>query len=368
MLETDYMKLALKLARKGCGFVSPNPMVGAVIVKDDEIIGQGYHEKYGQLHAERNALLSCEKSPKGATIYVTLEPCCHYGKTPPCTEAIIQSGITRVVIGSADPNPLVTGKGVEVLRKNNIEVVENILKEECDKLNQVFFHYIKTGLPLVVMKYAMTMDGKIATYTGESKWITGEIARRRVQKDRHRLSAIMVGVATIIADNPLLTCRLENSNNPIRIICDTNLRTPLNSQIVITAKEVPTIIATSCKDLEKHKPYGDAGCKIIVVDKKGDHIDLNLLMERLGEEKIDSILLEGGSTLNWSALESKIVSKVQAYISPKIFGGTDSKTPVDGPGVRNPNDSFLLKNSRMIEVGEDILIESEVDYNVHGNC
>lgn len=367
MIDIEYMKLALDLAKKGCGFVSPNPMVGAVIVKNNKIIGQGWHEGWGGPHAEANALLDCKKDPEGGTIYVTLEPCCHYGKTSPCTEAIIESGIKRVVIGSLDPNPLVAGKSVDILRKHNIEVVENILKEECDQLNEVFFHYIKTGLPLVVMKYAMTMDGKIATYTGKSKWITGEIARQRVQEDRQKLSGIMVGVNTVLADDPLLTCRLDKGRNPIRIICDTHMRTPLTSQIVLTSKDVPTILATSCKDMERHKAYMDAGCNIMVIPQKQNHIDLKLLMVRLGEKKIDSLLLEGGGTLNWSALESGIVNKVQAYIAPKLFGGVKSKTPVQGLGVERPDSSFSLRNSQITKLGEDFLIESEVVYNVHRN-
>jgi diaminohydroxyphosphoribosylaminopyrimidine deaminase/5-amino-6-(5-phosphoribosylamino)uracil reductase len=223
------MRIALQLAEKGCGWVNPNPLVGAVIVKDGEIIGRRFHEKYGKAHAERNAIASCIKSPKGATLYATLEPCCHHGTNPPCTDAIIESGIKRVVIGSSDPNPLVRGKGVAIMRRHGIEVVEGVLKEECDKLNQVFFHYIQRKKPYVIMKYAMTMDGKIATYTGESKWITGEAARQRVHEDRHRYSGIMVGVGTVLADNPLLTCRMEGGKNPLRIICDTRLRTPINA-------------------------------------------------------------------------------------------------------------------------------------------
>lgn len=368
MRDTRYMKRALELAKKGCGYTNPNPMVGAVILKDGKIIGEGWHENYGKPHAERNALSKCQESPQAATLYVTLEPCCHYGKTTPCTEAIIESGIKKVVIGSLDPNPLVEGKGIQMLRLHNIEVVKGILKEECDQVNEVFFHYIKTGLPLVVMKYAMTMDGKIATHTGKSKWITGEKARQKVQADRHRFSAIMVGVGTVIADNPLLTCRLKNGNNPTRVICDTSMRTPLTSKIIQTAKYVPTIIATCCKEIKTHKPYIDAGCHIILTPKKQNHIDLSFLIERLGKEKIDSILLEGGGALNWSALESKIVNNVQIYIAPKLFGGSDSKTPVEGFGVEQPSDSFFLNTRRIIKLGEDILIESEVLYNVHGNC
>lgn len=360
MTDREYMKIALKLAEKGCGFVNPNPMVGAVIVKDNEIIGEGYHEAYGMLHAERNAIANCKKSPKGATIYVTLEPCCHYGKTPPCTEAIIKSGISKVIIGSSDPNPLVAGKGVEMLRKKGIEVIEGILKQECDELNKVFFHYIKTKTPYIVMKYAMTMDGKIATYTGKSKWITGEASRKKVHEDRHKYSGIMVGLGTVLLDDPMLNCRLGDSKNPIRIICDTNLKLPINCKIVNTAKDIPTIIATSEVDKDKHKVYLDKGCRIIVTPKKNNHIDLNKLMVLLGKENIDSILLEGGGTLNWSALNSGIVNKVQTYIAPKIFGGINAKSPVLGIGIDNPENSFYLKNTRIVKIDEDILIESEV--------
>lgn len=360
MTDQQYMQLALELAKKGCGRVNPNPMVGAVIVKDDKIIGQGYHQKYGELHAERNALANCTLSPQGATIYVTLEPCCHYGKTPPCTEAIIESGIRRVVIGHPDPNPVVSGGGIEILRQQGIEVIVGVLQEECHNLNEVFFHYIRTQTPFTVMKYAMTLDGKIATFTGKSKWITGEPARRKVHEDRHRYTAVMIGVGTVIEDDPLLTCRMEKGKNPVRIICDTNLRTPLHSQIVSTAADIPTIIATSRIESEKHHPYTDAGCKVITVSRKNNQIDLKELMLKLGSEKIDSILLEGGSTLNWSALKNNLVNKVQAYISPKLFGGLHAKTPISGLGIENPENAFFLKNSSVTLLGDDILIESEV--------
>lgn len=210
MNDTEYMRLALELAKKGCGWTSPNPMVGAVIVKDGQIIGQGWHERYGQPHAERNALASCAVDPEGATMYVTLEPCCHFGKQPPCVNAILEAGISRVVVGSADPNPLVSGKGIAALRVQGVAVTEGVLREECDALNRIFFHFITTKRPFVSMKYAMTMDGKIATVTGASKWITREAARADVQQQRHRFSGIMVGVGTILADDPLLTCHMEN--------------------------------------------------------------------------------------------------------------------------------------------------------------
>lgn len=360
MINKKYMQMALELAKKGCGFVNPNPMVGAVIVNDNEIIGEGYHQAYGMFHGERNAIKNCKKSPKGATIYVTLEPCCHYGKTPPCTQAIIEAGISKVVIGSLDPNPLVRGKGIKELHNKGVEVVDGFLKEECDALNEVFFHYINTKTPYVVMKYAMTMDGKIATYTNQSKWITGEASRKKVHEDRHKYSGIMVGVGTVLLDDPMLNCRLDNRKNPTRIICDTNLRTPIESKLVSTAHEIPTIIATSESDINKQKIYKDKGCRVIVAPKKDDHIDLRELMIILGEEQIDSILLEGGGALNWSALKSGIVNKVHTYIAPKIFGGINGKSPVSGIGVDNPQNSFYLKNTKVIKLDEDILIESEV--------
>jgi diaminohydroxyphosphoribosylaminopyrimidine deaminase / 5-amino-6-(5-phosphoribosylamino)uracil reductase len=362
MDDREYMLYALQLAEKGKGFVNPNPMVGAVIVKEGQIIGQGYHEIYGGLHGERNALASCTQSPIGSTLYVTLEPCCHYGKTPPCTDAILQSGIKKVVIGSKDPNPLVSGKGIELLRSQGVECLDGILQTECDRLNEVFFHYIRTKKPYVVMKYAMTMDGKTAAYTGKSKWITGEAARLRVHEDRHRYQAVMAGVGTVIADDPLLTCRLAKGRNPIRIICDTNLRTPFQSQIVKTAKEVPTLLATSCSDTEKQKAYTDAGCNLLTVSRKQGYLDLNELMDQLGAKEIDSILLEGGGLLNWSALQSNIVNKVQTYIAPKLLGGTKGKSPVAGIGMASPSQAYSLTNPSITFLEEDILIESEVQY------
>ncbi|MGV8906915.1 MAG: bifunctional diaminohydroxyphosphoribosylaminopyrimidine deaminase/5-amino-6-(5-phosphoribosylamino)uracil reductase RibD [Acetobacterium sp.] len=360
MNDEQYMKMAIDLAKKGCGWVNPNPMVGAVIVKDNEIIGSGYHQKYGELHAERNAIAACAVPITGATMFVTLEPCCHYGKTPPCTEAIIASGISKVVIGSSDPNDLVAGKGIDILKNHGIEVVTGVLSEECSVLNEVFFHYIQNKTPYVVLKYAMTLDGKIATFTGKSKWITGESAREFVHQTRHDYAAIMVGVNTVIADDPLLTCRLPHTKNPKRIICDTHLRIPLTSKIVQTAKEVPTIIATSCEDQEKINSLTKQGCILLQVEEVNGHTDLKQLMRQLGEQNIDSILLEGGSTLNFSALENGIVNKVQAYIAPKIFGGETAKTPVGGIGVNEVSKAFRLKKRKITILGDDILLEYDV--------
>ena len=349
MTDQEYMLRAIQLAKKGEGWTNPNPMVGAVIVKDGRIIGEGYHKKCGELHAERNAIASLTESAEGATIYVTLEPCCHYGKTPPCTEAIIEQKIKKVVIGSRDPNPKVAGK-----------VVQDFMREECDCLNPVFFHYITTKTPYVVMKYAMTLDGKIATKTGASKWITGEPARQEVQHMRHRYMGIMAGIGTVLADDPMLTCRLkgtENGANPVRIICDSTLRTPLESQIVRSAKEIPTILATCNRQEAMHMPYIEAGCKILVTPEKDGHVDLSDLMRQLGQLGIDSVILEGGGTLNWSALQAGIVQKVQAYVAPKLFGGTEAKTPVEGQGFQTPADAVELTRTKITALGLDWLIE-----------
>lgn len=367
MTEADkrYMALALKLAEQGAGWTSPNPMVGAVIVKDDQIIGQGYHARCGDLHAERAALKNCTADPAGATLYVTLEPCCHQGRQPPCTEAILKAGIARVVVGSPDPNPLVAGKGNRLLREHGVQVEEHVLQAQCDRLNRAFLKYISTGQPYVVMKYAMTMDGKIAAHTGASQWVTGEEARQHVQTLRHRHRAIMAGVGTVIADDPRLTCRLPGGRDPIRVICDTHLRTPLTAQVVTTAGQTPTWIATCCADPERLAPYERAGCRMLVLPERDGHVDLNALMDRLGKQEIDSVLLEGGGTLNWSALDQGVVDAVMAYVAPKLFGGRTAKTPVEGRGVDAPAAAFPLKNTVITQIGADFLLESEVDRDVY---
>jgi len=360
-MKENYMKLAMELALKGGNRVSPNPMVGAVIVKDNEIIGQGYHEEYGGPHAEINALRSAHKSPDGATMYVTLEPCCHHGKTPPCTDAIIKSGIKKLVVGSKDPNPLVAGKGIEILRKIGINVEMSELESECDELNKVFFYYIRTGTPYVVMKYAMTLDGKIATFSGKSKWVSGETSRAHVHHTRNMLTAIMVGSGTIIADDPELTCRMGGGRDPRRIICDSRLRILLDAKVLRNTDRIETFVATCSKDYAKIEDLENLGCKVIRVSEHKGHLDLRELMKKLGEEKIDSILLEGGSTLNAAALDAGIVNKVQAYISPKIFGGESAKGPVGGKGVYSPDKAFMMKNRKITLMDEDVLLEYEVE-------
>lgn len=372
MPEEKYMRRAIELAKKGSGHVNPNPLVGAVIVRDGEIIGEGYHECYGQLHAERNAIANAKKrgnSLEGSTIYVTLEPCCHYGKTPPCTEAIIEEKIARVVVGSDDPNPLVSGKGFQMLREKGIEVIPHFLKEECDAMNHVFFHYIRTGTPYVAMKYAMTMDGKIACYTGDSKWVTGEESRAHVQTLRNHYKGIMAGIGTVLADDPMLNCRIEGGRDPIRIIADSHLRIPMDSQLVRTAGQQPLIVAClPDADEEKAAQLQEKGIEVLripgvttadITEEQKEVISLPVLMKELGARKIDGILLEGGGQLNESALQAGIVDRIYCYIAPKIFGGAQAKTPVEGQGLTRAADAWQFNRIGMQEFGQDILLEYE---------
>ncbi len=364
-MKEGYMKLALELAKKGIGRVHPNPMVGAVIVKDGKILGQGYHKKCGEGHAEVNAFKDAEEkneNVEGAEMYVTLEPCSHFGKTPPCADKIIEKKISKVFIGTLDPNPLVAGRGVKKLKDAGIYVEYGILESECYKLNEVFMKYIVKKEPFVVMKTGMSLDGKIATYSGESKWITEEKSRENVHNLRNELTGIMVGINTVLKDNPQLTCRVNGGRNPIRIIVDSNLKIPMDCKIVNTAKEVETIIATTDKaNLDKINSLEDKGVKIIVVPSKNGKVNLKELMTILGKLKIDSILLEGGGTLNFSALEEGIVDKVKIYIAPKIIGGKDSKTPIEGKGIDNLKDAFKITNLSVSTIGEDILVEGYVE-------
>lgn len=359
-LNEYFMKKAIELAKKGVGKVNPNPLVGAIIVKEGEIIGEGYHEKYGEAHAEVNAFKSLKEDPSGATLYVTLEPCSHYGKTPPCVDMIIENKINKVIIGMIDPNPLVAGNGINKLIAAGIEVKSGILEDECKKLNEIFIKYIITKKPYVVLKAAMSLDGKIATKTGESKWISCEESRLQVHELRNKLSGIMVGINTVITDNPELTCRTQNENDPVRIIVDSSLRIPLDSK-VLKNKDGKTMIATTKKaDLKKMQALLEDNIKVLIIKEKNGRVDLNDLMIKLGKLNIDSILLEGGANLNYCSLEEKIVDKVMMYIAPKIIGGEKSKTPIDGNGINKLTDAFRLRNINTSIVGEDILLEGYI--------
>lgn len=362
-MDYQYMKRAIELAKLGMGYTKPNPLVGAVIVKEGRIIGEGYHAVYGGPHAEINAFNNAKEDVKGATMYVTLEPCSHYGKTPPCAKAIVEKGIAKVVVGMTDPNPLVAGKGIEILKDNGIEVVNGVLEEEVKKLNEIFIKYIITKTPFCILKTAMTFDGKIATVTGDTKWITNEASRRYVHLLRHRVSAVMVGIGTILTDDPLLTTRLDDREgvDSVRVVVDTCGRIPIDAKVLNLNSPVKTIIATTEKAREdKLKMLQDRGAEIIITPLKGDGVDLTYLMHVLGKRKIDSVLLEGGSTLNYSALNEGIVDKVVAFIAPKIVGGKGAKTPVGGEGRKFLHEAFLLDHFEVVRFGEDLMLEARL--------
>lgn len=356
-MDKKYMERAIELARLGDGFVNPNPLVGAVIVKNGRIIGEGYHARYGDLHAERNAIKSLCESAEGADMYVTLEPCSHRGKQPPCVEAVVEAGIKNVYVGSYDPNPLVSGKGFKYLRDNGVNVYENILRKECDALNPVFFHYITTGLPYVIMKAAMTIDGRIATRAGDSKWISNELSRNHVHCTRKSVAGIMVGINTVLSDNPILNCRIENPSNPIRIVCDSNLRIPMDSELVKTARDIPLVIATVSKDNELISRLRNMGADVIVTD--GERVNLYELMKELGKRKIDSVLVEGGASIHASLLDCGLVDKLQIYIAPKIVGGTDAVSVIGGRGVKYMSEAYMFKAPQITTFGDDVLLEYE---------
>lgn len=361
--DIEYMRRAMELAERGVGFTNPNPMVGAVIVKGGKVIGEGWHERCGEWHAERNAFKNCTVPAEGATMYVTLEPCCHYGKTPPCTEAIIEHGIARVVVGMEDPNPLVAGKGIALLREAGIEVVCGVEEEALREQNRVFLKYISTKLPWVAMKTAMTLDGKIATRTGDSKWITGAEARAYVHELRHRFMAIVVGIGTAVADDPLLNCRIEGRGvrQPIRVVVDSNARLSLDSQLVKTAGEYRTIVAhTRFAPEESVKALREAGVEMLLCKEKEGLVDVRNLLELLGQSGIDSILLEGGGSLNYTFLAEGLADELYAFIAPKIVGGMNAKTPVEGAGMEKMADAINLELENVLNVGHDVLLKLKV--------
>jgi diaminohydroxyphosphoribosylaminopyrimidine deaminase / 5-amino-6-(5-phosphoribosylamino)uracil reductase len=358
-LDVKYMERALELAEKGTGYTNPNPLVGAVIVKEDVILGEGYHEFFGGPHAEINAFRNASADVAGATMYVTLEPCSHFGKTPPCANAIVEKGIKKVVIAMEDPNPSVSGRGIRILREHGIEVITGVLEEESRRMNEIFIKFITTGLPFCILKTAMTLDGKIASFAGDSKWITGEESRNYVHRLRHRVSGIMVGVGTVIQDNPLLNTRLEEGggSDPIRIITDSRGRIPQDAKVLLNSPGKTIIATTTMAAEEKRKELKSLGADIIITPAVNNQVDLNFLMKALGEKNIDSVLLEGGSELNSSALEAGIIDKVNLFIAPKIIGGRDAKTPFGGNGRQWMKDAEVLKNIRTYGFGDDIMIE-----------
>ena len=362
--DRSFMKRALSLALRARGMTSPNPMVGAVIVKGGRVIAEDYHRMPGQPHAEALVIRKAGEKAKGATLYVSLEPCCHKDKrTPPCTEAIISSGIKRVIVAMEDPNPKVSGKGIRILKEAGIDVDVGILEERAKRLNEAYIKYITTGLPFVIMKVAMTLDGKIATPEGQSKWITGEKARKMVQRIRSGVDAILTAIGTIKADDPLMTVRevrQQRINRPLRIVIDPNLDIPVESRILSTPPDT-MIVAQESLEEEKKGYIIQKGGRIL--EYPGERLDLKWLMGRLGQEGIISVLIEGGSSLNAHALNDGIVDKVLFFIAPKIIGGRESYPAVGGRTYRCLDEPYRLMDIRVRKIGEDILVEGYLKSN-----
>lgn len=360
MMNNDqyYMKLALDLASSAKGKTNPNPIVGAVIVKDGVIAGTGIHRKAGEPHAEVHAFKMAGEYAKGGTLYVTLEPCSHYGKTPPCANLVKESGIKRVVVAMEDPNPEVAGRGIALLKEAGIEVEVGILEKEARRLNERFIHNMTTGRPFVLSKFAMTLDGKLATHTGHSKWITGEESRHSVHLLRNEVDAILVGIGTVLADNPSLTTRLPEGGgkNPVRIILDSELRVPLDSH-VLQVEEARTVIVThENASLEKIASLSERGVEFIMVPKTEAGLDLEILMAELYKKGITDVLLEGGSEVNASFLRAGLIDKYLIYVAPKLLGGRNSLTPFSGDDVDQMDEALDVSISHVDTFGEDIRI------------
>lgn len=360
--DEKYMRLAMQLAGNAIGRTSPNPLVGAVIVKDNRVVGCGWHRKAGTPHAEVHALNQAGELAQGADVYVTLEPCAHYGKTPPCAKALVEAKVKNVYGGLLDVNPKVAGKGFKILEDAGIHVEYGFLQDELRKQNEVFFKWIEHKKPFIVLKAAMTLDGKIATATGQSKWITNETSRAYGYKLRDIYDGIMVGINTVIEDNPMLTARVDGGKNPIRIVVDSSLRIDINANVV-QDKSAKTIIATTDKaNKDKILKLQAQDVDVIVVDKdENDKVDIEKLLDILGQQNICSILVEGGATLSGSFVAKKLVDKVYFFIAPKIVGGKEAKTPVAGTGILNLQEALALKDIQIEKLEEDILIIGRVD-------
>jgi len=362
MKDTAFMKRVLRLAGKASGMTSPNPMVGAVLVKNGKIIAEDYHRKPGAPHAEALVIGKAGEKVKGATLYVNLEPCCHTDKrTPPCTKAIIKAGIRKVVIGMKDPNPKVSGKGIEELSKSGINVVSGILEKDSIRLNEAYAKYIMTKRPFVILKVAMTLDGKIATPEGESKWITGEKARELVHKTRGSVDAVMTAIGTVKADDPQLTARTKKvARSPIRIVIDPDFEIPIDAKLLNTPPKTVIVTKVSKSQASESKKKTLLEKNIKIVDYEGERVDLNWLMKKLGETGITSVMIEGGSSLNSHAFEDGIVDKVMFFIAPKIIGGRESFPCVGGKAFRKLPEAHQLKDVKVKRIGEDILVEGYV--------
>ncbi len=347
-----YMRLAIQNAKAMKGQTDPNPLVGSVIVNENRIVGIGVHMKAGEPHAEIHAIRMAGELTRGATIYVTLEPCSHYGRTGPCAVAIVEAGIKKVVIAALDPNPLVSGRGVDILREAGIEVITGVCEEESYQMNEVFNKFIVQHIPFVTLKTAITMDGKINSYSSDSKWITSEAAREDVHVLRNQNAAILVGVNTVLTDDPELTTRLPNGRNPIRVVLDSSLRLPLDAKVV-TDGEAPTwVFTTTSHDVEKREALEKAGVKVFVTEQTG-RVNPTEVIQLLGREMISSVLIEGGGEINAAFFENKLIDKVIIYMAPKLIGGRNASSFLGGTGIEKMSGAVELHNVSVQPLDKD---------------
>lgn len=360
--DEKFMRRALTLARKGEGRVSPNPLVGAVIVREGQIIGEGWHRCCGENHAEINAIGNATEAVAGATFYITLEPCSHHGRTPPCSEALIASRPGRVVVGTVDPNPVVSGRGIEALRQNGIETEVGLLEEACRESNRIFFKFIRTGLPYVTLKLAVTLDGRIATASGHSRWISSPPSLRFAHRLRAVHDAILVGAGTVRMDNPELTCRLVRGRDPLRIVVDSALRLPPDATVFSDGKR--TLVATCRGPVENRRLLEKKGVEILEIgEDPAGHVDLHQLLTDLGERKISSVLVEGGAAVATAFLKENLVDRLLIVLSPKIVG--DGVSAVGDLGIRRMEEALRFSFQRPIRCGEDLILD--VRTQIHGD-
>lgn len=361
-MTSKYMQLALDLAQKGVGRTSPNPAVGAVLVKNGRVIGQGFHPQAGQPHAEVFALREAGEDAFGADVYVTLEPCSHYGKTPPCADALIEAGVKRVFVGTVDPNPQVAGRGLDKLKAAGIQVETGILEKECRRLIAPFAKHVLTKMPFTIYKAAMTIEGAIATHCGDSRWVSSADSRYIVHKLRDRIEAIMVGINTVLNDDPMLTTRLPHGagRDPLRVIVDSQLRMPLCSKMLTMESTAKTLIATASGDLEKRKALESLGAEVLVIPGSNQRVDLNKLWLELGRRNVQRLLLEGGATLASAALAAGLIDQLMIFIAPKLIAGRPVHGIFSGPGRDKMADALRLSDLRYEQVGEDLLITGDL--------
>ena len=359
--DEAYMERAIELARRGTGLVSPNPMVGAVVVSDGAIVGEGSHEGPGLPHAEVVALDRAGERARGATLFTSLEPCDHYGRTPPCTQAIVRAGIARVVSAARDPNPVVDGQGVRSLRAHGVEVLEGIREAEAQRLNAGFAKHVRTGMPFVIWKAAASLDGKVAARDGSSRWVTGEAARADVHRLRAWADAIVVGAGTALADDPELTVRDHDYRGrpPLLVLVDARGRVGPSGDLF--DDQAPTLVATTeLAPAGARDAWREAGAEVLVVETDGEGVGLTALMSDLGKRDVQGVLLEGGPTLAWSALEERLIDTIVLYLSPKLIGGMDAPTVLEGRGFAPIGQALPTRIHSVERIGEDLRVEADV--------